>query len=79
MREEYRGLSFEEFDDDLKEIMQAQVNIVLYYGKENLDQLTEYNLKESIKTICNYIKEGYCLIDPTALFDIIVSAGGEDK
>lgn len=72
-----KEISFEEFDDDLKEIMQAQANIVLYYGKENLDQLTEYLLKEAIKTMCKYIKEGYCLIDPTALFDIIVSAGGE--
>jgi hypothetical protein len=74
-----KGISFEEFDDDIKEIMQAQANIVLYYGKENLDQLTEYNLKESIKTICNYIKEGYCLIDPMALFNIIAVAGGGEN
>ena len=75
-----KEISFEEFDDDIKEIMQAQATIVLYYGKENLDQLTEYNLKEAIKTMCKYIKEGYCLIDPTALFDIIaVAAGGDEE
>lgn len=73
-------ISFEEFDDDVKEIMQAQANIVLYYGKEDLDQLTEYNLKEAVKTMCKYIKEGYCLIDPTVLFDIIaVAAGGDEE
>ena len=36
--------------------------------------------KEAIKTMCKYIKEGYCLIDPTALFDIIaVAAGGDEE
>lgn len=75
-----KEISFEEFDDDIKEIMRAQADIVLYYGKDNLDQLAEYNLKEAIKTMCKYIKAGYCLIDPTALFDIIaVAAGGDEE